>query len=106
MLRKHPGPSRGQLGTGPEDLPARLGPVDFEVGVIAGERSLNPLFSWLIPGRDDGMVSVERARVAGMADFLVVPRTHTFIMKSWDVIDQTRAFLRNGTFDRRPVELS
>jgi pimeloyl-ACP methyl ester carboxylesterase len=102
VLRKHPGPSRGQLGTGPEDLPARLGPVDFEVGVITGERSLNPLFSWLIPGRDDGMVSVERAKVAGMADFLVVPRTHTFIMKSRDVIDQARAFLRNGTFDRRP----
>lgn len=104
VLRKHPGPSRGQLGTGPDDLPARLGPVDFEVGVIAGERSLNPLFSWLIPGRDDGMVSVERTRVAGMADFLVLPRTHTFIMRSEDAIRQTRAFLRHGMFDRRADE--
>jgi pimeloyl-ACP methyl ester carboxylesterase len=106
LLRKHTGPSRGQLGTGPEGMPARLGPVNFEVGVIAGERSLNPLFSWLIPGRDDGMVSVERAMVAGMTDFLVVSRTHTFIMSTQEVIRQTRAFLRNGKFDHRPGDRS
>lgn len=98
-LRDHMGPSRGQLGTG-QNGPGSLGPVRFDTGVIAGNRSFNPLFSWLIPGPDDGMVSVERTKVAGMADFLVVPHSHTFLMRSGEVIRQTLVFLKQGKFDR------
>ena len=39
------GPAGGQLGTGEDDVPAQLPPVDFELGVIAGNRTLNPYFS-------------------------------------------------------------
>ena len=99
VVRRHVGPSREQLGTGPEDLPSRLGPVRFELGVIAGRRSWNPLFSSVLPGADDGMVSVARARVEGMSDFLVVPRAHPFIMRDRAVIEQSVAFLRRGAFD-------
>jgi len=35
-----------------------------------------------------------------MADFLVVPETHPFIMNADKVIEQTIYFLRNGTFSR------
>ncbi len=97
------GPASGQLSTQPSSIPNQLnqrGPVDFELGVIAGNRSFNPLTSWLIPGPDDGRVSVNSAQVAGMADFLVVPRTHTFIMSSRTVIEQTVNFLRTGKFER------
>jgi hypothetical protein len=73
--------------------------VDFEVGVITGDRTLNPLFSRMIPGADDGKVSVERAKVEGMADFLVVPHTHTYIMLADDVVYQTVYFLRYGEFE-------
>ena len=100
LFRHHAGPARGQLGTGPAGLPARLGAVDFDLGVVAGTRSWNPLFSWLLPGPDDGMVALEKTRVEGMSDFLVVPRTHAFMMRSRDVARQTAAFLRNGAFDR------
>jgi hypothetical protein len=103
VLRNAAGPNRPRLGTDPEGLPARLGPVGFELGVIAGNRSLNPLFSWLIPGPDDGFVSVERARVAGMTDFLVVPHTHTFIMQRQEVVEQVLKFLRDGAFDHEDV---
>ncbi len=99
LARTIAGPVRTGLGTGPDSLPARLGPAHFELGVIAGNRSLNPLFSWIVPGPDDGMVSVERARVAGMTDFLVVPRTHSFIMRSREVIAETGTFLATGRFD-------
>ena len=99
LVRKAGGPNRRRLGTGPEDIPAVLGPVDFDLGVIAGNRSCNPLFSSLIPGPDDGVVGVERAKVAGMTDFLVVHRTHTFIMNSREVVEQTLKFLRDGSFD-------
>ena len=101
VLRHHVGPSRSQLGTDPSSLPARLGPVAFELGVIAGTRTWNPLFSWVLPGADDGMVSVERAKVEGMSDFLTVRRTHTFMMRGRDVIEQTVRFLQTGAFDRR-----
>jgi hypothetical protein len=102
FVRDHLGPSRGRMGTDAGSIPARLGPVDYEVGVIAGGRSVNPLFSWLLPGDDDGVVAVARMKVDGMRDLVVVPRGHTFIMNGCDTIEQTAAFLRDGAFAREP----
>ncbi|QFS81912.1 Alpha/beta hydrolase family protein [Roseivivax sp. THAF40] len=94
------GPAGAQLGTGSEDLPARLPPVDFELGVIAGSRSLNPIYSALIPGTDDGKVSIASTRVEGMKAHLILPVTHTFIMQSPEVMAQVLVFLREGEFTR------
>jgi triacylglycerol lipase len=95
------GPAGRQLGTGPESVPSRLPPPNYEVGVIAGNRSFNPLYSLIIPGPDDGMVSVRRAGFPGMKDFLVTPHAHTFIMNSIQVSRQTIFFLRHGRFFKR-----
>ncbi len=94
------GPAGCQLGTNPDSVPNRLGPVDFETGVITGNRPLNPFFARLIPGESDGKVSVERARVDGMTDFLVLPYSHSFIMVRKVVIDQVLHFLQYGVFQR------
>jgi len=100
VLERLLGPWAEQLGTSPQSVPQRLGPVDFEVGIIAGDRTLNPLFSRVIPGVDDGKVAVERTKVEGMADFLVVPHTHTYIMMKDDVIAQVIHFIEHGDFYR------
>lgn len=93
------GPAGNELGTDTHSTPNRLGPATYPVGVIAGDRSLNWINSLLIPGRDDGKVSVERTRLAGMSDHLVIHTTHPFIMRNRETIRQTIQFLRTGAFD-------
>jgi triacylglycerol lipase len=92
------GPAGNQLGTGTNSLPKQLGPVDFELGVIAGDRSINWINSRLIKGRDDGKVSVESTKVSGMRDHLVIHATHPFIMQNDAAIRATIQFLRQGHF--------
>ena len=94
------GPAGGQLVTGPEGMPARLGPVDFPLGVIAGteQTAIDSVMATRIDGANDGKVGVERAKVQGMADFLVLPVNHTFMVNNDVVIGQTLHFLRHGLF--------
>jgi pimeloyl-ACP methyl ester carboxylesterase len=94
------GPAGLQLGTSSRSPPWRLPAPSAEVGVIAGTHSINWILSCLIPGPDDGKVSVERTRLVGMADFATVPVSHPFLMRDREAVELTLAFLRNGSFRR------
>lgn len=96
------GPAGDQLGVGPESIPLSLGAVEFELGVIAGDRSINPILSLSLNNPDDGKVSVESTKVEGMKDFIQVSSTHTFIMSSKIVIQQIRQFISSGNFSHDP----
>ena len=94
------GPAGLQLGTGEASVPRSLGPVRFDVGIIAGTQSINPILSTLLPDADDGKVSVDATRVEGMSDHIEMPVTHVFMMRDDEVIDQVLHYLQNGQFDR------
>ncbi|MBT8047701.1 MAG: alpha/beta hydrolase [Xanthomonadales bacterium] len=98
------GPAGLQLGTGEASVPRALGPADFDLGIIAGNRTLNPILSQSLPGKDDGKVSVESTRVEGMNDHLEMPVNHVFMMRDKDVIEQVLFYLENGFFNRVGAE--
>ncbi|WP_162926278.1 esterase/lipase family protein [Teredinibacter purpureus] len=92
-----------ELGTESDSVPNSLGPVTFKLGVIAGNRSINLILSWLIPGEDDGKVSIINTKVEGMSDHIVLPVTHTFMMKNKQVIAQTIHYIQHGYFKKMSV---
>lgn len=103
LFRRINGPAGNELGTRADSVPVRLGPASFEVGILMGNQTFSPLMSAFLPDRDDGKVTVESARLDGMKDFLVIPATHTFIMRNSEAIAQTVHFLAAGEFVRKQV---
>jgi triacylglycerol lipase len=87
------------LGTGPDSWPNSLPPADYPLGIIAGTRSINPVWNAMLPGPNDGKVTVDSTKLDGMAEHLVLPVTHTFMMVNPVVIQQVITFLRSGQFD-------
>lgn len=94
------GPAGRQLSTADTSIPKRLGDVDFPLGIIAGTRNFNFVYSRIMPSDSDGKVTVASSKVAGMSDHLTLPVDHTFMMRDRRVIHQVKAFLKDGKFDR------
>ncbi len=92
------GPAGRQLGKGEDSVPVALGPVNFELGVIAGDRTIDPITSAVLDDPDDGRVSVDDTKIEGMDDFVLVHHSHAFMMRMPEPIALTLAFLRDGSF--------
>ena len=97
------GPAGTQLGTGELSVPNKLGPANFKLGIIAGTYSINLILSAMLPGRDDGKVSVENTKLKGMDDHIALPVTHPLMMNNAEVIEQVIYFLEHGVFRQEPA---
>lgn len=93
------GPAGQEIGRGPESIVNRLKPVGLDVGVIAGNLSINLVISAFLDGPDDGVVSVKSTTLPEMRDFIIVNNSHTFIMRHPLVMRQVAHFLKHGRFD-------
>lgn len=99
LYRAFFGPAGQQLATTPDDATrVLLPPPDYELGVIAGDRSIYPIASLFLPSPNDGRVSVESTRLRGMADHIVIATAHPLLVRNPRAIAQTLAFLRDGKF--------
>lgn len=101
-FRDYWGPASSELASDEQGIYHDLGEdVDFECGIIAGNKSVDPWFSWtLLKGADDGKVTVESTKIAGMKDHTVIPVAHPHLPQHPDVIKQTIHFLQHGSFAR------
>lgn len=95
------GPAGQQLGTRRDAATEALfPPVDYPAGIIAGNRSIDPVAGTMLPKPHDGRVSVANTRLEGMADHVVVASSHPWLVRNGEAIAQTIAFLRDGSFRR------
>jgi hypothetical protein len=98
------GPAGVALGTGEGSIIESLGPVDFNLGIIAGSTNINPLEFLFIAGPSDSIVSIESTKVRGMNAHIVLPVTHTFMMRNNEVIEQAIHYLKTGSFIFEPID--
>ncbi len=77
--------------------PRKIG--NYDLGIIAGTSSVNPIFSPLLPGPDDGYVALSSTPLDGMNDFITIPSSHGLITSNESAIEQSVHFIINGQFD-------
>lgn len=92
------GPAGQELVTDDVGTIRSLPTPTCEFAVVAGGRNDGKGFNPLLPGDDDGTVTVDSARLEGAADFLLVPKVHSFLMSDPTVIAAVRHFLDHGRF--------
>ena len=93
------GPAGRQLGTGIDQFPASLSLPDFDLGIIAGVKERKLFSPKILPGQDDGAVSLNSTQLATMTDFHQIEATHSGILFDPETIEQTLSFLSYRTFN-------
>ncbi|MDG4544357.1 MAG: alpha/beta fold hydrolase [Rickettsiales bacterium] len=101
LYKKIYGPAGQELTTNNHQTLKLLGKVSYELGVVAGNGTIDPISSYIIDGDDDGKVSIESTKLEGMKDHIVVPASHMFFPSNEEVHEQVSYFLKHGKFIRK-----
>lgn len=82
----------------PNDVAEAVPTLAVPFGVIAGGLGDGEGFNPLVPGDDDGVVSVDEAHLAGEKDFLLIPALHSLILRRPETANAVLTFLKHGRF--------
>jgi len=107
LFRTVYGPAGQELVTGKDGTIGSLPAPTFEFGVIAGGKGDDAGFNPLLPGDDDGTVTIASTRLPGASDFLRIPKLHSFLMSDETAIAAVQCFLEHGRFsmEREPAPI-
>ena len=101
------GPAAKELASQWSELEPKLATPKFPFAIVAGGSGEADGRNPLIEGDDDLVVSVASTRLAGAADFRVLPVWHTTMMNDETVQELTLKFLTSGHFEsdekRQPI---
>ncbi len=98
LYRRMYGPAGQQLTTRNHGRDGLFAPVDFELGIIAGTKSLDVICSRIIGVPSDGKVSVESTKLDGMKAHVLVPVSHLMLTYHPRVMALVARFLGSGVF--------
>jgi pimeloyl-ACP methyl ester carboxylesterase len=87
-----------ELGAHWSPLESRLATPQFAFGIIAGGKQDGHGYNPLLRGDNDGTISVDTTRLAGAADFIILPILHQFLPDVPKVQEYTLRFLQHGYF--------
>ncbi len=82
-------------------LEENLGTPPCPFGIVAGGRGNDEGFNPMLPGDDDGLVTVASTRLAGASDFVLVPTVHMLLPLDSEVMKYALSFLQQGCFGSR-----
>jgi predicted alpha/beta hydrolase family esterase len=98
LYQKRYGIAGQQIGYDINKQVSLLDSVSYKPGIIAGTDTQFPYFSYFIKGEDDGKISVQRAKLKGMGDYIEMHFPHDTIMEKKEVAKQVLFFIENGEF--------
>ena len=102
------GPAGDQLVEDPKGFITQLPTPPFEFAIVSGARGTEEGWNPVIPGDDDGTVSVDSTMLPGAKDSITFPVLHTFLMSHPEVMSATLRFLDTGSLrkegDPQPIE--
>jgi len=98
LYKKLYGPAGQQLITKQNAIAHIFAPVDYELGIIAGNRTIDPICYFILPRPNDGKVSIISTKLDGMKEHIVIPATHTFFPQNKKAWELTYKFLKIGSF--------
>ena len=108
LFKEITGDAGQQLGRDWPELEKRLATPDFEFGIIVGGKGNDKGYNPILKGDNDGVISIETAKLAGAHDFVRLPLLHSFIMDNAKVQQYTLCFLQHGYFisadERHPLK--